>query len=220
MKAIIEIHFLPLLSIFGLLASYDEVLIEACENYQKGSYRNKTFIASPGSLQLLSVPLKKGKHRRSPISETQIAYDTDWVTQHLRSIETAYGAAPFYDYYYPDLKDIYTFKPEGLWEFNKELLDFLNRKTGNLIRYKFTEKYVKSYADIEDLREKYTPRGKGAQEPHLPEGYTYGQVHSEAHGFRSTVAVLDLLMHRGPEAQWKLEEIRSFHLKKRAENKS
>ncbi|MFT6000059.1 MAG: hypothetical protein ACI81P_002519, partial [Neolewinella sp.] len=49
---------------------------EAHENYQKGGWRNRCQIAGPNGVQLLSIPLEKGKHQKKPIQEVRISHRT------------------------------------------------------------------------------------------------------------------------------------------------
>lgn len=208
MNCVIELHFLPMLHTYAQMAACTEVLVEAHENYQKGSFRNKTYIAGPQSRNLLTVPLKKGKHKQSAIRSTEIFHDIDWITEHLRTIRTAYGASPFYDFYFPEIRDIYLKKHRYLWDLNLDLLDYLNYRTGGLISYKFTDEYQHSYdeAKTQDYRMYFSAKEEESQGL-LPTAFSYSQVHQDKYGFRGDVSVLDLLFHRGPESVWKLKEL-------------
>ena len=73
--------------------------IERHESYQRRGFRNRALIAGPNKLMTLTVPLTKGKNQRMPITEVRINDDTDWRREHRQSISTAYGRAPYYDYY-------------------------------------------------------------------------------------------------------------------------
>ena len=88
------LYYLPPVSWCAAAWNSEAIVVEACENYQKGSLRNRCFIAGPNGVQRLSIPLEKGKHRQMPIRDVRIAYDEPWQRQHWRSISTAYGNAP------------------------------------------------------------------------------------------------------------------------------
>lgn len=197
-----------MLAIFAELIKYDEVLLEACENYQKGSYRNKTFIGGPRDINLLTVPLSKGKHKKSPIRETTVFHETDWITEHLRTIKTAYGSSPFFEYYFPEIEEILHKKHDFLWDLNLELLGYFNYRTGSMLNYRLTDSYQVTYPEesVRDLRGYFSPKKTQAELP-FPLPFSYGQVHADKFGFRGEVSILDLLFHRGPEAQWKLKEL-------------
>ena len=104
---IIEVQYFPPIEYFKQLFQFPHVVIEAHENYQKGSYRNRCHIANSTGIQVLSVPLRKGKNAKQPIREVAIAYDMDWQKQHWQSIRTAYGSAPFWEHYASQLEPLF-----------------------------------------------------------------------------------------------------------------
>lgn len=73
------------------------VYLEACENYQKQSYRNRCVIYSQSGEEALTFPVihENGTHK-IPIRDIRIDYRKDWVTQHLRAIASAYGTSAFF----------------------------------------------------------------------------------------------------------------------------
>ena len=95
---LIEAQYLPSIQFFSKLTRFSTLLLEAHENYQKGSYRNRCHIAGANGLMRLSIPLRKGKNEQLPIQKTLISYDEPWITQHWQSIRSAYGNAPFFPY--------------------------------------------------------------------------------------------------------------------------
>ena len=57
--------YLPPVSYFTVMAKYGAVSIEACENFQKQSYRTRARIASSSGTEFISVPILKGEgHKR------------------------------------------------------------------------------------------------------------------------------------------------------------
>ena len=61
------------------------IYIEACENYQKQSYRNRCHFYAADGIQSLSFPIvHEGNTHKRPISEVKIDYSTPWVMQHKR----------------------------------------------------------------------------------------------------------------------------------------
>ena len=62
-----ELHFLPCIGVFQHYAHADVIQLEAQENYQKGSYRNRCHILGANGLQRLSIPLVKGKNNQQNI---------------------------------------------------------------------------------------------------------------------------------------------------------
>ncbi|MBL7828793.1 MAG: WbqC family protein [Saprospiraceae bacterium] len=156
------------------------VELEACEHYQKGSWRNRCQIAGPNGPQLLSIPLVKGKHNQLPIREVRIAYDEPWQRQHWRSIKTAYGNAPFFEHYTEELQPFYEKRFDFLFDFNLELMEWLLIKKMNWQgKIQFTKEFEHSIplAVAPSIR--------------------YPQVFEEKNGFLPDLSVLDLLMCAG-----------------------
>jgi hypothetical protein len=192
-SCLIELQYLPCITYMDLFFRYREVCIESHEHYQKGTFRNRTYIASPQGRQLLSVPLRKGKHQQAPIQRVYIAYQEPWYARHWHAIQTAYGNAPFFVHYAEDIKDILYSKPGTLFDLNTQLLNVMNghlRVPGNLTH---SEIYEIRLDDIDDLRNTIHPRS----EYPVP---VYQQVFTDRLGFLSNLSALDLLMHLGPEA--------------------
>ncbi len=77
MKLLIELHHLPCLDYWKTILkahnSGDEVILEANENYNKQSYRNRTYILGANGKIALTVPVQKGSQRK-PIKEVKIDY--------------------------------------------------------------------------------------------------------------------------------------------------
>ena len=69
---LLELPYLPPVSWMALAWQSKTLWLEACENYQKGSYRNRCHIAGPNGIQRLSVPLEKGKHQQTPIRQVRM----------------------------------------------------------------------------------------------------------------------------------------------------
>ena len=83
------------------------VYIEACENYQKQSYRNRCRYYAGNGAQTLSFPIVHvdGTHNNIHVREVKVDYTMDWVTRHERAIESAYRTSAYFDYYADELFD-------------------------------------------------------------------------------------------------------------------
>ena len=194
---IIKTEYLPPISTFWGIMNSDQVLLEVCETYQKKSTRNRTKILGVNTVEMLSIPLKKGKRRNRPIQEVQIAYDDNWSSKHLHSIRSAYGNSPYFDFYYDDLKDILTSKTDYLLDLNNKLLQFLIDAIGLDVNIESTSTFIKEYPGTHlDLR------NLPFENPEIPnyEAKPYNQVFEEKHGFVENLSILDLLMCKGPES--------------------
>ena len=166
---------------------------EAEENYQKGGFRNRCQIAGPNRVELLSIPLVKGKHQSTPIREVAISYQTDWVRHHRLSIQTAYGRAPFYEFYAEEIFALLEKKPRLLWELNWSLQQQMMAFLQLSFPFTATEQFIPVYEEaVQDLR--------GRKAKSTFEIQAYPQLFQDRFGFQSEVSILDLLFCQGPAA--------------------
>ena len=206
---IIEAQYFPPIEYFKQLFQFPHVVIEAHENYQKGSYRNRCHIANSTGIQVLSVPLRKGKNAKQPIREVAIAYDMDWQKQHWQSIRTAYGSAPFWEHYAPQLEPFFLKKWDYLFDLNIAILETFLKilKLKNTVNVSFSTDYEINFTTKEiidtpsgvrqdgvDLRNKILHNKSDFQ------GEKYAQLFQERTGFLPNLSILDLVFCTGPQA--------------------
>ncbi len=194
------------------------VYIEACENYQKQSYRNRCHFYSASGMQPLSYPVvhKDGTHR-IPIREIGIDWSTPWLQQHKRAIVSAYRTSAYFEYYQDELFDIMDRKPEKLFDFNLSILRFFIEKTGIGVDLRLTDEYVQDYHPgccqdnlrsrlgvsgiiCRDLREAIHPKRPDTILEDLNLKKPYFQVFAQKHGFISNLSIMDLLFNEGPDS--------------------
>jgi hypothetical protein len=200
-RALIELHYLPSVQYFSKLLAYRQITIEQCENYQKGSYRNRCHLAGANGLQILSIPLEKGKHQKLPIREVRITYAQPWHLQHWRSIQAAYANAPFFPYYSEAIQALYEERPEHLFAFNRQLFELICQQLGLSEKITYSTDYQSEVdTDTDDLRELITPKDPLSSKDPAFEATPYPQVFTERHGFLSNLSILDLLFCTGPQA--------------------
>lgn len=185
------------------------VYIEACENYQKQSYRNRCRFYGADGVQTLSFPIlhSNGTHKNL-ISEVRIDYSKPWVLQHKRAITSAYGTSAYFEYYQDELFAILDSQPERLIDLNTALLNFFLQKIGIKAEIHMTKEYSPNGTVIpegeqiqcDDLRDVIHPKRQnnilnamGLEKP-------YFQVFSPKHGFQSDLSIMDLLFNEGPDS--------------------
>ena len=176
------------------------VYIEACENFQKQSYRNRCRLYGADGVQTLSFPIKhEGGTHKIPISEIRIDYKKPWVLQHERAIISAYGTSAYFEYYQDELFAILESCPDRLFDLNMALLKFFIEKTGIAVDVRLTEDYLVS-PDMEDFRDAIHPKHPNSILRDLELEKPYFQVFSQKHGFQSDLSILDLLFNEGPDS--------------------
>ena len=185
------------------------VFIEACENYQKQSYRNRCRFYGADGVQTLSFPIvhDNGTHKNL-ISEVRVDYSKPWVLQHKRAITSAYGTSAYFEYYQDELFAILDGQPEKLLDLNTSLLRFFLEKTGLKADIHLTDEFrLDGSATLhgeriicEDLREVIHPKRQNNILSKLELEKPYFQVFSPKHGFKSDLSIMDLLFNEGPDS--------------------
>ena len=197
MNVLIESQYLPSVAYFTLLAHSNQIWIEAHESFEKQTYRNRCEILGANNIQRLTVPLHSA-NSGLPIQKMRIDHRQKWVNNHWRSIQSAYGKAPFFDYY-SDYIHQELFKPsETIFELNSRLLTLCLKMLGLQNKLNFTEKYDLTPAkDIFDYRSVIHPKKETEQLAWFrPE--TYYQVFGK--DFVPNMSLLDLMFCMGPDS--------------------
>lgn len=187
------------------------IYIEAKENYQKQSYRNRCRFYAADGVQALSFPvIHEGGTHKLPIDRIKVDYSTPWLVQHQRAIVSAYRTSAYFEYYQDELFDVMDRRPERLIDLNMSILRFFLDKTGIAADLRLTEEYMP--ADVsgsvlvdgkvlcEDLRERIHPKRHNDVLSELGLEKPYFQVFSQKYGFLSDLSVMDLLFNEGPDS--------------------
>ncbi|MFB9864069.1 hypothetical protein EFA69_07890 [Rufibacter immobilis] len=204
MQLLTELHHNPSILYFQKIYQAEELLLEAHEHYQKQSYRNRCHILTAQGVVPLSVPVKHG-NSKIPIREVEIDYEQRWADIHWRTIQSAYGNAPFFEFYADYLKDIYDRRPALLWDLNLDLFKLFTKLLKLKKPIHHTQTYVKTYEEpVQDWRGELHPK----KEPDILRLLPYRQVFGSK--FASNLSILDLLFNLGPEASIYLQNSAAF----------
>ena len=177
------------------------VYIEACENYQKQSYRNRCRFYAADGVQALSFPvIHEGGTYKHPVKDIKIDYSTPWLQQHKRAIVSAYRTSAYFEYYQDELFEILDCMPERLIDLNMALLKFFIEKIGLKVDLRMTEEYSQGGAGCDDLREAIHPKRPDTILADLKLEKPYFQVFAPKHGFKSNLSIMDLLFNEGPDS--------------------
>ncbi|WP_378185043.1 WbqC family protein [Aquimarina sp. W85] len=185
---------------FVAIAKAETVIFENEDNYQKQTYRNRTYIYGANGKLLLTIPIKHSKdNTRQLYKDIRIENDFEWQKLHWRSLETAYRTSPFFEFYEDDLIPLFETKKDFLLDFNYETLDIVSQSLQLDLTYKKTEVYQKEAPDYKDLRSLIVAKN----EKH--ELTSYNQVFQEKFGVIKNLSILDLLFNEGTNALTYLE---------------
>ncbi|MCQ2271174.1 MAG: WbqC family protein [Bacteroidales bacterium] len=191
--------YLPPIEYFALIAKYSDFCLEACENYQKQSYRNRCYFFGSGGKEMLQIPvIHENGTFRHPITDIRIDYSTPWVIRTQRALDSAYKSAAYFDYYRDGMFSLLESGEDRLWAFNLKLTQYCLERLGLDAAIHFSD----DFADVpseDDFRERIHP--KKASTSGLELGKPYFQVFSQKHGFIPNLSVIDLLFNEGPSAR-------------------
>ena len=210
---LLETAFMPPVSYFAAIAeeftlSYGRVVslvparlrLEACENYQKQSYRNRCRIYAAGGVESLTLPVvHEGGTSSLPIREIRVDWSRDWLPRMERAIVSAYESSPYFEYYRDSLFDILESRPEKLFDLNIRLIHYFLGKIGITADIDFTTEYERpgeTAPDIRDLRGLIHPKRPSILKTEKP----YWQVFAAKYGFKSDLSLMDLLFNEGPDS--------------------
>lgn len=191
-----DLHYFPNLEFFAAIAEAEELVFFPEETYQRQSFFNRTQIRLANKVGTLSVPIQG---RRPRISQKMIKIDNDqnWVNIHLRGIQSAYGKAPFYEYYFPYFEKVFQQNRESLWELNWEMLTICLKLLGLPVKMRVQNK---------NQDQTWTSNIRGQLMPSIPfseRNYYDPESYFQLFGldFDPNLSILDLLFCEGPASK-------------------
>lgn len=192
--AIFSLPYLGNIEFYKTFLSYSSPQFDLGEHYIKQSFRNRTYIFGANGVLPLSVPVVKLSGQKQTMADVCISYDIDWQRIQLEAIKSAYGSAPFFEYYFDEISSIIASGHQYLHELSlalhEEILALLQIEKNTVIR----KEYYQGTED--DFRQYLQPKHK---HDFAMESYT--QVFSEKHAFVPNLSIIDLLFNEGPNAE-------------------
>jgi WbqC-like protein family len=227
--AILQSNYIPWKGYFDIIAAVDEFLIFDEAQFTRRDWRNRNRIIIDGRLHWLTIPVSSKGRFNAPIAEMEVS-ERGWAEKHWRSIQHAYGKAPFFSLHGPPLEKLYeqAAKLPLLTEINElflrgiaTLLDLApefrhtsqiprqaQSPTGRLVEIcagRKADVYVSGPAarDYIEVAE-FAAAGVTLRYANYA-GYPTYQQASES--FEHGVSIVDTLMHCGPQARRHLKSI-------------
>jgi hypothetical protein len=190
-------------SYYAALVRYGSIWLEASENYQKQTYRNRQYIYGANGNLMLNIPVKRSSdHNRLTYMKSQIENEFDWQLLHFKSLETAYRTSPYFEYYEADIEPLFVKKYESLFQFNLKCFQTVNELLGIELNIGQTKNYQQTYEDLDDHRHLIIAKSKKYDVKK-----NYHQVFENKHGFIPDLSILDVLFNVGPESVKYLKSI-------------
>ena len=200
----IELHYLPCIQYFVYLNSFDKILIDAADVYSKQTYRNRCRINGANNIENLIIPVKKLSKNSILTRNVEIDYNQKWLSKHVRAIKSAYGNAPFFEYYGDELVEIYNKKPARLYDLNKELLTKCLEILGLNLKINFFDKSKNMDKEwVFEAKNKINPK-KSMPGNLIFSTVDYFQVFGK--NFVNNLSIIDLIFCEGPQARQIIEK--------------
>ena len=193
MALFLPTYFSPIAQ-YMAIANTDEVVFEVEDNFQKQTYRNRCYIYGSNGKQLLNIPTIHHKNTtKRKTKDTLVENNTNWQSQHFKSIQIAYRNSPFFEFYEDDLSSIFKKKYIYLLDVNIDTFIFL------MNALQLPEKHSKTLEYNPSEIKNYYHLANAKQQPEL-KFEKYIQMFDEKHGFIENLSMLDLLFMEGPNA--------------------
>lgn len=195
----VELHYLPCIQYFVYLSSFNKILIDPDDVYLKQTYRNRCRINGANNVENLIIPVKKIPNKKMMTRDVEIDYTQKWLNNHMRAIQSAYGKAPFFEYYREDFFEIYNKMPGRLLELNKELLTKCLEILDLNLNIEYAEiKEVTRKNDLCIIKNKINPKLLASKDL-IYKPANYFQVFGN--NFADNLSIIDLIFCEGPNAR-------------------
>ncbi|WP_462247439.1 WbqC family protein [Ekhidna sp.] len=192
-KLIIEPHYLGSLEYFTLLSQYQEVCFEVNESFPKQTFRNRAYFLTSNKIQPLIIPVKYSN--RDKTEDVKVDYSQRWIKDHWGAFYSAYGKAPFFEYFGEEFKGIWEMKKEGLVDVCLEFMTLIFKILQLDIEVSYTPDFQKHYEN--DFRNVVNPK-KPFSDRKIYDPTPYAQLFGDT--FVPNLSIVDLIMCEGPNA--------------------
>ncbi|MDW7693571.1 WbqC family protein [Flammeovirgaceae bacterium SG7u.111] len=193
--SLIELHYLPNVAFFTVMANSQKVILEAEENFQRQSLRNRAYIQTTNKVDRLTVPVI-GARKPQKIKDIQIDYTEKWQNRHWRAITSAYANAPFFEHYEGAFYKIIYTNHRFLFELNLDLLTLCLKYLKLGTELSQTDSYQTDKPEgIRDFRSVISDKSSGG----IIHATPYHQLFTD--NFIENLSVIDLLFNEGPNSK-------------------
>ena len=195
MDILIHPNYFPNIHQFTQIIKANNILFEASDNYQKQTFRNRTYIYGANGKLGLFVPVIHTHNNRELFKDVKISYDSNWMDLHLKSLQSAYRSSPYFEYFEDNFVKLYSEKEKFLVDFNIKCIKLISNLLDLNLNYKISNEYIEKTNDIIDLRGLSNARKE--KKIDTPK---YIQVFESKHGYLNNLSIVDLVFSEGPNS--------------------
>ena len=192
-QKLFSIAYLPPIDYLFAMKNAEFVYIEAHENFQKQTYRNRATILTGNGLYDLIIPVMRNSVKQ--IKEVQIDNSCNWQRLHWKTIESAYNHSSYFLYYRDLFEPFFQKKCTFLFDFNIELFHLLIRLFSITIPISLTNCFNPHPEQMEDYRDFFLPKNRVFRHKHVQ----YQQIFSDRFDFTENLACIDYLFTTGKD---------------------
>ena len=192
MDILIHPNYFPNIHQFNQIIKANNILFEVSDNYQKQTFRNRTYIYGANGKLGLFIPVIHTHKQRELFKDVKISYESNWMDLHLKSLQSAYRSSPYFEYFEDDFINLYSEKEMFLVDFNIKCINLISNLLDVNINYVKSESYNENYSGLIDLR--YLSVARKEKEYATPK---YIQVFESKYGYLPNLSILDVLFCEG-----------------------
>ncbi len=197
MNQLIEIQYFGCVNYWIDISNFSKSILSLYEMYPKMTFRNRAVIVGANGLIDLSIPIHGGRNCKQLVKDVKIDSTQDWRTRHWRSIISAYGKAPFFEFYRSDIEKLISNKNIYLFDFNYEIFEWIVKVLKCSAEFERELSKSDKMANIEISTDLWKP--SNFQEKTYR--YQYFQVFETKLNFQYNVSILDLIFCEGPNTK-------------------
>jgi hypothetical protein len=186
---------LPPAGYVKIILQHGGAIIDESEPYRKQTIRNHYDILSANGRLRLVVPVVH-HYPAVTMRQVSICYSEKWQRQHLHALQSAYGRAPYFLFYFDELHDILMSAPEKLSALNRQLLQWIFR----CMKIQPVITYGNAPDPIGELDYRQGSSKKSNDFLSLTSSLRYLQVFSCRFGFIGGLSIADLIFNCGPQS--------------------
>ena len=192
MDILIHPNYFPNIHQFTQIIKANNILFEVSDNYQKQTFRNRTYIYGANGKLGLFIPVIHTHKNRELFKDVKISYESNWMDLHLKSLQSAYRSSPYFEYFEDNFIKLYSEKEKFLVDFNIKCIKLISNLLDLDLDLKISNEYVEKTNDIIDLRDL-----SNARKEKKIETPKYIQVFESKHGYLNNLSILDLIFSEG-----------------------
>ena len=192
MDILIHPNYFPNIHQFRQIIKANNILFEVSDNYQKQTFRNRTYIYGANGKLGLFIPVIHTHKNRELFKDVKISYESNWMDLHLKSLQSAYRSSPYFEYFEDDFIKLYSEKEKFIVDFNIKCIKLISNLLDLDLDFKISNEYVEKTNDIIDLRDL-----SNARKEKKIETPKYIQVFESKHGYLNNLSILDLIFSEG-----------------------